>query len=133
MLREALSEERASREEDLHNKDGEIATLKAKVIPHGRGPKLHVAPRHWDILSRNLLFFFGGHLIRWPGRINVGAPLHMEWLIRFHAEYIHPTEPEAEPAANQCTLGTPNLHTHNTSRNHGTMRAPLDIPRFPPP
>lgn len=31
MLREALSEERASREEDLHNKDGEIATLKAKV------------------------------------------------------------------------------------------------------
>eukprot|EP00752_Nemacystus_decipiens_P008313 g7431.t1 len=31
MLREALSEERASREEDLHNKDGEIATLQAKV------------------------------------------------------------------------------------------------------
>lgn len=32
MLREALGEERASREEDLHNKDGEIATLQAKVI-----------------------------------------------------------------------------------------------------
>lgn len=32
MLREALGEERVSREDDLHTKDGEIATLKAKVI-----------------------------------------------------------------------------------------------------
>lgn len=34
MLREALGEERASREEDLHNKDSEIATLQAKVTIH---------------------------------------------------------------------------------------------------
>lgn len=32
MLREALSDERTSREEDLHHRDSEIATLKAKVI-----------------------------------------------------------------------------------------------------
>lgn len=36
MLREALGEERASREEDLHNKDAEIATLQAKVIDKPR-------------------------------------------------------------------------------------------------
>lgn len=32
MLREVLGEERASREEELHNKDGQISTLQAKVI-----------------------------------------------------------------------------------------------------
>lgn len=31
MLRDALGEERASREEDLHHRDSEIAALKAKV------------------------------------------------------------------------------------------------------
>ena len=47
MLREALSEERASREEDLHNKDGEIATLKAKVgnAQKGETPLACLIPR----------------------------------------------------------------------------------------
>ena len=51
MLREALGEERASREEDLHNKDAEISTLQAKVnkwsIRQTRRWYIILAPGHF--------------------------------------------------------------------------------------